>query len=153
MNNIQYLTKEIEKLAPIDGVSVGSWQDKDTWRVDYKTSATNTQKQAVNAFIDAFDPTTPTPDDVRAEAGRRMIALIGARDATDLAIKIQNGLRESARLLEKQVSGQTLTATETTRKQTLQQLDAAIEAIRAASNALEVMKPIPVNYQDNSWWP
>ena len=146
MNNIQYLTKEIEKLAPIDGVSVGSWQDKDTWRVDYKTSATNTQKQAVNAFIDAFDPTTPTPDDVRAEAGRRMIALIGARDATDLAIKIQNGLRESARLLE------TLTATETTRKQTLQQLDAAIEAIRAASNALEVMKPVPANYQDDSWW-
>lgn len=100
-----------------------------------------------------YDEPTPTPDDVRAEAQRRMIALIGARDANNLAIKIQNALRETARLLEKEVSGVALTPQEKTRKQTLMTMDAAIEAIRAASNTLEAMTPVPADYTNDSRWP
>ncbi len=95
----------------------------------------------------------PTAADVRAEAARRMRALVGARDDRHLDIIITNGLREAARLLQKEVSGQALTPEEQARKQQLQQIDAAIEAIRAASNRLEAMTPIPDDYQADKYWP
>ena len=103
--------------------------------------------------IAPWQPPPPTLDDVRREAQKRMIKLVGARDPEHLALIISNGLRESARLLRKEVDGVALTTTETTRKQTLMQIDATIEAIRTASNTLEAMTPVPVNYRDDSWWP
>lgn len=153
MTDLNYLVTEIEQLAPVDGVSIGSWQDKTTWRVDYKASATPGERNAVSAFINSLNANTPTINDVRSEAQRRIIALVGARDATDLGIKIQNALRETARLLEKEVSGVALTPQEKTRKQTLMTMDAAIEAIRAASNTLEAMTPVPADYTNDSRWP
>jgi len=93
------------------------------------------------------------PDDVRAEAQRRMMALVGARDAEHLALVITNGLREATRLLQKEAAGQALTPEEDARKHQLQQVDAAIEAIRAASNRLEAMEPIPEDYADDKYWP
>lgn len=152
MINIEYLTEEIEKLAPIEGVSIGNLNDKTTWRVDYKNTVTQTQITNVNNFINNLDVTAPIPDDVRAEAQRRMIVLVNAKNSDDLNIKIQNGLREAARLLQKEVDGFTLTQAEIDRKNQLKQIDAAIENIRAKSNILEVMNPIPSNYTDDSWW-
>ncbi len=90
---------------------------------------------------------------VRAEAARRMRALVNARDDRHLDIIISNGLREAARLLRKEVDGEALTAEEQARKAELRQIDAALEAIRAASNALEAMDPIPADYTDDKWWP
>jgi len=96
---------------------------------------------------------TASAHDVRAEAARRMRALAGARDDRHLDIIISNGLREAARLLQKEVAGQALAPEEQARKQQLQQIDAAIEAIRAASNRLEAMNPIPDDFGDDRWWP
>ena len=90
---------------------------------------------------------------VRTEAARRMRALVGARDDRHLDIIITNNLREMTRLLQKQVVGETLTPEEEARKQKLRRLDAAIEAIRAASNRLEAMEPIPDDFGDDRWWP
>jgi len=95
----------------------------------------------------------PTVDDVRSEASRRMITLLGARDAAHMDLIITNGLREAARLLQKEVAGQVLTPEEAARKIALSQVDAAIEAIRAASNVLEAMSPIPADYAADSRWP
>ncbi len=102
--------------------------------------------------VEATKALMPTADDVRAEAQRRMMVLVGARDADHLEIIITNGLREASRLLRKEVDGVTLSADEQSRKVVLQQIDAALEAIRAASNTLEVMSPIPDDYADDVRW-
>ncbi len=94
-----------------------------------------------------------SPDLVRAEAARRMRELLGARDEKHLDIIITNGLREAARLLQKEVAGERLTEEERARQKQLKQIDAAIEAIRAASNRLEAMEPIPDDYADDKYWP
>ena len=108
-----------------------------------------------DARTGSFSPPAPTvnADDIRAEASRRMIALLGARDVKHLEVIITNGLREAARLLQKEVGGVALTPEEAARKAALSQVDAAIEAIRTASNVLEAMSPIPADYAADSRWP
>ena len=89
-------------------------------------------------------------DDVRAEASRRMQMLVGARDAAHLEIVIANGTREAVRLLR--LKGERdWTADEAMRAALLEQLDAAIEAIRAASNAME--ESPPADYAADAHWP
>ncbi len=91
-----------------------------------------------------------TADDVRAEASRRMQALVGARDAEHLAIIVANGSREAIRLLKIRVDRE-WTAAEQVRADELDALETAIEAIRKASNILEPAPP--EDYADDRWWP
>lgn len=91
-----------------------------------------------------------TAADVRAEASRRMSALLGARDAAHLDILIANGTREAIRLLRIR-EDRPWTPEESAREATLRAVDAAIEAIRAASNALETNPP--ADYRDDAHWP
>lgn len=91
----------------------------------------------------------PTADDVRREASRRMQSLVGARDAAHLEIIIANGTREAVRLLRKGEGN--WTPEEAARSAQLQSFDAAIEAIRAASNLLEPSPPY--DYTANRHWP
>lgn len=53
---IQVLHTRIVSVCPIEGVSIGDWLDKATWRVDYKLEATQTQREAAQAVIAGFDP-------------------------------------------------------------------------------------------------
>lgn len=87
---------------------------------------------------------------VRAEASRRMQALVGARDASHLDIIIANASREAIRLLR--LGEANWTAEQAARAAQLEAVDAAIEAIRAASNVLEAMDSIPADYADDSYW-
>ena len=50
------LDAAIKALAPIDGISVGSYTDKTTWRVDYQSTATTDQIAAVNSYLAGIDP-------------------------------------------------------------------------------------------------
>lgn len=50
------LHAQILAACPIDGVSVGLWGDKATWRVDFKPEATQAQRGAAQAVVNAFDP-------------------------------------------------------------------------------------------------
>lgn len=131
---------------------------KDHWIVDDMVVAgAKTAEEAISLLEAAqnhgAEDVPLTPDDVRAEAARRMRVLVGARDDRHLNIIISNGQREAARLLRKQVAGQTLTPEEEVRARELEQVDAALEAIRAASNALEAMRSIPEDFADDRWWP
>lgn len=96
----------------------------------------------------------PPPDaaDVRAEASRRMRAVTGARDAGHLSVLISNASREAIRLLRIKAE-RPWTAEEAARAAALEAADAAIEAIRAASNTLEAMQPVPADYRDDGRWP
>lgn len=102
------------------------------------------------AWVETLPAPPPTADDVRAEASRRMQALVGARDAAHLEILIANGTREAVRLLRIQAT-RLWTTEEAERAAQLEQLDAAIEAIRAASNAMEGNPP--ADYADDAHWP
>lgn len=93
-----------------------------------------------------------TADDVRAEASRRMQALVGARDADHLAIIISNGTREAVDLQNRRlISGTPWTVAETRRAAELKRMSGAIDAIRAASNAIEGNPP--ADYDNDGYWP
>ena len=96
-------------------------------------------------------------EDVRAEAQRRMIARLGARDVAHLEVIISNGVREQGRLqaIRTGIPGlaapRDWTAEETARAQVLWAADVAIEAIRSASNAME--QSPPDDYAADLHWP
>lgn len=114
-----------------------------------------------SSFAPEPPPAVPPPsaDDVRAECSRRMQAMVGARDADHLSIIIQNANREATRLqairigIPGVIEGRDWTGEEAQRAAQLYGADAALEAIRAASNVLEVMDPVPSDYADDRWWP
>lgn len=90
-------------------------------------------------------------DLVRAECRRRLMRLVGARDAEHLDVLISNGNREAIRLLNKGMEN--WSAEDQARSAFLIATDAAIEAIRAASNVLEVADPIPDDFTADKHWP
>lgn len=53
--NPDKLHNAIEAVAPIYGISIGSESDKTTWKPDYKPEATEAEKAAAQAVIDAAD--------------------------------------------------------------------------------------------------
>lgn len=91
----------------------------------------------------------PTADDVRAECRRRMMALLEARDGAHLDVLIANGTREAVRLLRKGEAD--WTAEEAARAAQLAAIDQAIEALRAASNAIEADPP--GDFAADGYWP
>lgn len=48
------LNDAIKAVCPIHGVSIGRKDDKKTWRIDFKTEATEQQKAAAQQVLDAF---------------------------------------------------------------------------------------------------
>jgi len=50
-----YLYSEISKLCPIDGISIGRKNDKNTWRIDFSSTATSEQILAANNFVNNFN--------------------------------------------------------------------------------------------------
>ena len=66
---IRLLDKQIKKVCPIHGVSIGRKNDKTTWRIDFKDEATKPQKKSAQTVFDNFDITTqPTSEDRIDEA-------------------------------------------------------------------------------------
>jgi hypothetical protein len=92
-----------------------------------------------------------TATDVKAEARRRLIDLMGARDLTDCLVKQINAQARLAALINAKAS-RALTADEAQEVASLRLIANVVSAIRAASNRLEAMSPLPVNYRDDQWW-
>lgn len=120
--------------------------------LDGRQSFMRPEKVPAGAEIVPYTPVPPTADNVRAEAARRMVQVLGARDIKHMEIILSNGLRETARLQQILIDGGELTSEQQTRKALLEGADAAIETIRTKSNTLEAMDPVPVDYADNKWW-
>ena len=51
----QAVDAKVAAIAPIEGVSLGSYTDKSTWTVTFKSEATQAQKDAAADAIVAFD--------------------------------------------------------------------------------------------------
>lgn len=60
--NLAVLHDAINKICPIDGVSIGRIDDKKTWRVDFKSEVTKQQQKDVEAIIASFDAERLTKD-------------------------------------------------------------------------------------------
>ena len=91
-----------------------------------------------------------TADDVRAEAQRRIVLLVGATDITSCLIKQLNANMRANELNDIRHDRE-LTEQEQTEAIYLRDLAEKIKSIRASSNAFP--NPIPADYRDNKFWP
>lgn len=90
--------------------------------------------------------------DVKDEAQRRIITLTGARDLEDCLVKQSNVQMEVNYLNDKRLNGETLTEAEETWAAWARNLRLAIKAIRAKSNEIELLDPLPEDVTHDSWW-
>lgn len=90
-------------------------------------------------------------DDVRAEAQRRIIAAVGARDINGCYTKQLNALMRATELTNKRALGEALSSAETAEAAALQAVADKVKAIRAASNVLEPAPP--ADFAADSHWP
>lgn len=110
------LSAEIAAVCPINGVSIGRWDDRATWQVDYKPEATPEQRGAAQTVINTFDVLTVEKKEIAAdvdtEAERRRLKVITpgsgmaltyqeklaqARSVADMGRDAANALTESER--------------------------------------------------------
>lgn len=105
------LHEAIKAVCPIHGVSV-TWSDRTKWRIDFKDEATQEQRTAAQAVMDAFDPNgSPSAEDREAEC---LAALNGGATNIDLQKLIKaKAISDEAYRLGKppgQLTAQELTA-------------------------------------------
>jgi hypothetical protein len=108
-------------------------------------------EHAYALHAEAMDPPL-SAQDVKMEAQRRIIALTGAGDLQSCLIKQLNANMRANEMNDKRVSGDTLTPEEEAEATALRGLADGIKAIRAASNVIEAMSPIPDDFADDSYW-
>ena len=76
------LTRAIEFVCPIYGVSIGRRDDRSTWRIDFKEEATIQNRRDAVTVLNEFDPAEPPePPTVesRLEALEARITALEAR--------------------------------------------------------------------------
>lgn len=76
MKTIDDLHNAITTIAPIEGISIGVWNDKTTWRIDFDPSATNDQIIAANIALQAFDPNVYSDSELKTLATEKAAAYI-----------------------------------------------------------------------------
>lgn len=104
-------------------------------------------------FTKAGAATPASAADVNTVAQARIIALTGATDFDSCIVKQLNALMRATELTNKRALGQPLTDDETAQATALQAMADAIKGVRDASNVLNAMTPIPLDYSDNGHWP
>lgn len=110
----------------------------------------NRHRQAVTAWelagneIAAYAPPAPLAADVKAEAYRRIVALAPEW-------KQRNMIARGVELVR--VGESNWTDVQQAEVNAMDAIWATIKDIREASDALETMDPIPVDYADDSRWP
>ena len=88
MIDMAALHKSLAAVCSIQGVSVGDPSDKATWRIDFDPAATDAQRQAAQAALQAFDPSAPVvPQEVTALQARRALRAAGLYDTVKAAVE------------------------------------------------------------------
>ena len=84
MPNLFELHAVVAAVAPINGVCVGSWEDRATWVIDFQSTATAPQKVAAAAVVAAYDPAAiPVPVQVTNYQGRQALINAGLFNVVD----------------------------------------------------------------------
>jgi hypothetical protein len=123
---------------------VTQWDANRTTRIDSETSLSN-----VLRGHGLYGP-APSADDVRAEAQRRIMALVGAATIEACLIKQLNANMRANELNDYRHNRE-LTTQEAGEAAALRGLADQIKAIRAASNILEPNPP--TNFTADEYWP
>lgn len=116
MNKTEALYQAIIAVCPAEGVSIGRWENRATWRIDYTPDATAEQRAAAQTVINTFDVLTVEKKEIAAEvdteAERRRLKVITpgsgmaltyqeklaqARSVADMGRDAANALTESER--------------------------------------------------------
>lgn len=170
MYDLNKLHGALATVCPTEGVAVGAWEDRGTWRIDYAEGATDVQKAAAMALLTAFDFSVPTGDQVNAERDRRLrrFTFEGREfDFCDGKGSDQNIAGAATLALAAVLTGGVgwdenftwVAADNTTVPMTAQTClnfgktaaDWKARHIRAA-RALKDMRPIPADFADDSRW-
>lgn len=88
----------------------------------------------------------PTAEMVKDEAYRRIVSVFPEW-------KQRNMTMRAVELVDKKARGETLTADEQAEEALLNAAKDGIKAVRAASDAIEAMDPIPDDYNSDERWP
>lgn len=96
-------------------------------------------------------PPPPDAADVRAEAQRRIMALVGAATLDACFVKQLNALMRATELANMRAAGGVWTTAEAAEAAALQGMADAIKAIRAESNTMEASPPD--DYLSDNRWP
>lgn len=57
MTPIVALDQQLKNVCPIEGVSIGLWNDKSTWQISFKSEATQSERTLAQSILLTFDPT------------------------------------------------------------------------------------------------
>lgn len=88
MTTATKLDAAIKAVCPINGVGIGSKDDKSTWRIDFKDDATAEQRAAARAVLTEFDATGPdVPEFVTMRQARLALLSVGKLAAVESAIQ------------------------------------------------------------------
>ena len=130
------ITLAINKIL---GISIHHETDTQYFDVnDEEIILTAAQKKEIQTLLDSGVPEVIDVASVKAEASRRIIAIMPAH-------KQVNALARSSELLEILASGGTLTAEEEADREAAKAAWAVVSAIRAASNVIESQE-LPADY-------
>ena len=81
------LHRAIAASCPILGIAIADPADKATWRIDFDPDATQAQREAAQAALQAFDPTAPAvPQQVTALQARRALRATGLYETVKAAV-------------------------------------------------------------------
>lgn len=89
---------------------------------------------------------------IKAECQRRIIALTGTTDLMDCIIKQSNANMRANEFNDKRSNGDVLTQAEEAEAVALRGLADAIKALRAKSNEIEAISPIPADFDADASW-
>lgn len=70
--NIGALHETIAKVCPIDGIAIGLADDRSTWSIRFRDTASDHQRASAQAIIEAYDPNAPTVEMIATERNRRL---------------------------------------------------------------------------------
>lgn len=115
---------------------------EDTHKVGEAIELVNGRPKRVNQL----EPVIITPAQVKAEAGRRILAMLPDW-------KQRNMNAQATALLQARILNGAWTAEEQAQADVLNAAWATVSAIRAASDALEATAPIPIDCSADKYWP
>lgn len=100
--------------------------------------------QVVNVPDGDFPPPPPiTTDMVKQEAGRRILAIAPEWQQRNMLARVAELLR---------IGEANLNAAEQAELAAIEAIWTTIKGLRAKSNALEAINPIPLDYTDDKYW-
>lgn len=135
-------------------VSVGRRNNKDTWAVmladgtrwAFGNPCPSVALEKASSIMSAFDFDAPQADDVKAEARRRILARFPEWKQANMTAR---GVELTLVL----ASGGQWSQQEQAEAAALQEACDWIKQVRAASDVLEAMSPIPADYATDARWP